>query len=332
MALTPAKFKPQWIVRAVIILGAAYLVYASLPVTIPAAYALSVKARGGAPDCSWRRTATAYLDGVKMVDRRAEIQSKLIKEDEDSQLDLELLQPEGERAFWIKKQGTNMNGEALLAYLLAEQEWDVALVEKEHVRPGDIVLDCGAHVGTFTNKALERGAAKVVGFEPDPVNAEAYRRNFKNEIVEGRVILIEQGVWDSKGETTLTIGTTNSGTDSMVLNLPSHRATSLSAMNDSHRAIQVGVDTIDAFMNELNLPRVDFIKMDIEGAERQALKGAFGTLSRNHPRLMIDSYHRPDDMQVLPQLIHQAWSGYSLICGGCEVEDGHMRPHVTFYE
>lgn len=213
-----------------------------------------------------------------------------------------------------------MNGEALLAYLLAEQEWDVSLVEEKHVRPGDIVLDCGGHIGTFTNKALERGAAKVVGFEPDPVNAEAYRRNFKKEIAEGRVILIEQGVWDSKGEMTLTIGTTNSGTNSMVLRLP------------SQTAIQVGVDTIDAFVSELNLPRVDFIKMDIEGAERQALKGASGILSKYHPRLMIDSYHRPDDMQVLPQIIHRAWSGYSLICGGCEVEEGHMKPHVTFYE
>src|SRR5689334_857582 len=263
MALTPAKFNPRWIVRGVIILGVAYAIYNVLPGTILAAYALSVKARGGAPDCSWRRAASAYLDGVKMVDRRAAIQSKLVKKAEDPRLDLELLQPEGERAFWIKKQGTNMNGEALLAYLLAEQEWDSVLVDKEHVRPGDIVLDCGAHIGTFTNKALERGAAKVVGFEPDPVNAEAYRRNFKREIAEGRVILVEQGVWSSKGEMTLTIGTTNSGTDSLVLSLP------------SHTSIKVGVDTIDAFMNQLHLPKVDFIKMDIEGAERDALKGAF---------------------------------------------------------
>ena len=320
--MTPlsGKFSPRWIVRTVVVLGAAYLIYAVLPSTILTAYALGVKAKGGAPDCSWRRAATVFSDGVTMMDRRAAIRSKLVKKDEDQRLDLELLQPEGERAFWIKKQGSTMNGESLLAYLLSEQEWDVALIEKKHVRPGDIVLDCGGHIGTFTNKALELGAAKVVGFEPDPVNAEAYRRNFKKEIAEGRVILIEQGVWDSKGEMTLTIGTTNSGTNSMVLRLP------------SQTAIQVGVDTIDAFVSQLNLPRVDFIKMDIEGAERQALKGASGVLSKYHPRLMIDSYHRPDDMQVLPEIIHQAWSGYSLMCGGCEVEEGHMKPHVTFYE
>ena len=314
------RFDKRWLIRGVFILGAAYFIYANLSTTILAAYAVGMKVKGAAPDCSWRRAATAFLDGSKMVDRRAAIQSKLVKKDEDVALDLELLQPENERPFWIKKRGTNMNGEALLAYLLAEQEWDVALGEKQHVRPGDIVLDCGGHVGTFTNKALERGAARVVGFEPDPVNAEAYRRNFKKEIADGRVTLIEQGVWDSKGKMTLTLGTTNSGTNSLVLSLP------------SSATVEVGVDTIDAFAAQLNLSKVDFIKMDIEGAERQALAGASGILAKYHPRLMIDSYHRPDDMQVLPQIIHKAWSGYSLVCGGCEIDQGHMKPHVTFYE
>lgn len=105
MAPLSGRFSPRWIIRAVIILGAAYFIYANLPGTILAVYALGVKARGGAPDCSWRRAATAFLDGEKMVDRRAAIQSKLIKKDDDALLDLELLQPEGERAFWIKKKG-----------------------------------------------------------------------------------------------------------------------------------------------------------------------------------------------------------------------------------
>ena len=46
--------------------------------------------------------------------------------------------------------------------------------------------------------------------------------------------------------------------------------------------------------------------MDIEGAERQALRGALATLRRDRPRLMIDSYHRPDDLAVLPPLIRTA--------------------------
>jgi FkbM family methyltransferase len=321
MANIPSqRFNPRWILRGALILAAAYIIYSSLSSTILVAYAIGVKVRGGAPDCSWRRVLTAYADGAKMVDRETEIRSKLVKKDEDIALDIEQLQFGDERPFWIKKQGTNMNGEALLAYLLAEQEWDVLLGEKQHVRPGDIVLDCGGHVGTFTNQALKRGASKVIGFEPDPVNAECYRRNFKKEIAEGRVVLVEQGVWNTKGSITLNIGTINSGTSSMAYQLP------------SSKKVEVGVNTIDTFVNDLKLNKVNFIKMDIEGAEREALAGANGILVKYHPRLMIDSYHLPDDVVVLPKIIHQAWPGYSRVCGGCEVEQGSMHPHVTFYE
>ena len=78
----------------------------------------------------------------------------------------------------------------------------------------------------------------------------------------------------------------------------------------------------------LHLPRVDFIKMDIEGAEREALRGASRTLARDFPRLMLDSYHRLDDMQVLPAIIRQANPHYSIHCGPCEET---LTPHVTYY-
>jgi len=68
--------------------------------------------------------------------------------------------------------------------------------------------------------------------------------------------------------------------------------------------------------------------MDIEGAEREALRGATETLARFFPELMLDSYHRPDDMQVLPTIIRKANPRYSMICGPCEET---FTPHVTYY-
>src|SRR5262249_32097121 len=67
---------------------------------------------------------------------------------------------------------------------------------------------------------------------------------------------------------------------------------------------------------------------DIEGAEREALRGATQTLARFFPELMLDSYHRPDDMQVLPPIIRQANPRYAMICGPCEET---FTPHVTYY-
>ena len=100
-------------------------------------------------------------------------------------------------------------------------------------------------------------------------------------------------------------------------------------------SIEVPVTTIDNLVAALGLPRVDYIKMDIEGAEREALQGARETLRQHRPRLMLDSYHRRDDMAVLPPLVRQGNPQYSMICGPCEpfAEDRSLLvPHVTFYQ
>jgi hypothetical protein len=52
--------------------------------------------------------------------------------------------------------------------------------------------------------------------------------------------------------------------------------------------------------------------MDIEGAERSALRGGRETLSRLGPRLVLCIYHRPDDPVALPQLVREARPGYRM--------------------
>jgi len=63
------------------------------------------------------------------------------------------------------------------------------------------------------------------------------------------------------------------------------------------------ITTIDRFVESSNLQRVDFIKMDIEGIERDALKGATNTLKKMRPKLAISVYHLPDDIRVISHLI-----------------------------
>ena len=58
--------------------------------------------------------------------------------------------------------------------------------------------------------------------------------------------------------------------------------------------------TVDAFVAENGLERVDVIKLDVEGAEMQALEGAAATLAHRRPRLAISVYHRPEDLFSIP--------------------------------
>jgi FkbM family methyltransferase len=165
------------------------------------------------------------------------------------------------------------------------------------VRPGDTVLDCGAHIGGFAATALRAGARTVVAIEPEHSNLLAFRRNFQEELKSGRVKLVEKGVWEASGR--------------LVLHL--------SKVGDSHSIVvkpegpgdqPMEVITIDALVESLKLTRVDFVKMDVEGAELQALRGARKTLQRLKPRLAISSYHQVGDPAAICRLVWEARPDY----------------------
>jgi FkbM family methyltransferase len=70
--------------------------------------------------------------------------------------------------------------------------------------------------------------------------------------------------------------------------------------------------TIDDAVEQARAPRVDFIKMDIEGSELSALRGAESTLRQWRPKLAISLYHRPEDFFSIPLWIDSLGVGYRL--------------------
>jgi len=73
----------------------------------------------------------------------------------------------------------------------------------------------------------------------------------------------------------------------------------------------VNTVTIDSFVNHHKITKVDFIKMDIEGAEAPALVGAEKTINNFKPKLAISAYHKWDDLLVIPELINSVRDDYS---------------------
>jgi FkbM family methyltransferase len=142
------------------------------------------------------------------------------------------------------------------------------------VQSGDVVVDVGAHVGTFGDDALRRGASKVILIEPDPVNVECIRRNFAQEIAGGRVIVVPEGAWSSRSTLKFSTGVSNSGTGSFVV------------QEEGSKTLSIPVRPLDDILAGLGIGKIDYIKIDIEGAEREALKGARQTLRRWRPVLM----------------------------------------------
>lgn len=205
----------------------------------------------------------------------------------------------------------------VLPFNLAEQKREIY----KGLEKGDVVLDCGANVGVFTRHALERGASKVIAIEIAPENLEVLRRNFAAEIADGRVVVYPKGVWDKDEMLTLNVDPTNSAGDSVVIQQPNAQA-----------SIQVPLTTIDKLVAELGLDRVDFIKMDIEGAEQPALRGARETIRRYKPRMALSAYHLPEDALGVPATVLTAEPGYVVTCGPCEEQPGfRITPDILYF-
>lgn len=207
----------------------------------------------------------------------------------------------------------------LLAELLAQQEHKIYGEGRLGVRPGDIVLDCGAHVGVYVREALHAGAKLIVAIEPATENVECLRRNFSSEIAEGRVIVSPVGVWNK--EDVLTLYTNrNSAGDSFVLR-----------SGDVKQAYNVRAVTIDKLVDELKLERVNFIKMDIKGAEREAITGASGVMAKYKPRMAVAAEHLPGDAEAIPALVREARADYRMECGVCFLRAAQISPEVLHF-
>ncbi len=177
------------------------------------------------------------------------------------------------------------------------------------IRSGDIVIDCGSHLGTFSRFALGRGARLIVAFEPDPTNIACYKRTFQKEIASGGVVLVEAALWDKPG--TLKFAETPYSDSGAVRSV-------LRPGWEPGRVIDVRATTLDDEIRRLNLPQVDFIKWNIEGAERYALRGSRETLARFRPRLVVSTNHLVDDPRVIPPLVLEVVPTYRVLTRGLQ--------------
>jgi hypothetical protein len=70
---------------------------------------------------------------------------------------------------------------------------------------------------------------------------------------------------------------------------------------------------------------VTFIKIDVEGYDKEALRGASGLIKKYHPKLSVDAYHQLADIVNIPLLIREIDSSYSLYLRLPLIYDDHIR-------
>ena len=153
-------------------------------------------------------------------------------------------------------------------------------------RPDEVFIDGGAFDGS-TARMFERVTGgiykKIIAFEPGAENIGYFNYRDKLQHVE-RMEIHQKGLWSNS--TTLTFS--GDGTQGARIDMAS--------------AGGFSIDTIS--IDELEDAKdITFIKMDVEGAELEALKGAKETILKNHPKLTICLYHKPEDIFEIPAYI-----------------------------
>lgn len=178
-------------------------------------------------------------------------------------------------------------------YVEGPYEYDKVLIED-----GDIIVDCGANIGLFTGLASRKTPnGKVYSFEPVQ---EVRDMLIKTSEYYNNVVVIDMALSDSEGTIDMTYDSCNCMGGCIV-------------QNKKEGNLTVRVDTIDHFVEENHIEKVDFIKADIEGAERNMLRGAKNTLKKYAPKIAICTYHLDDDKEVLERLIKEANPNYIVV-------------------
>lgn len=163
-------------------------------------------------------------------------------------------------------------------------------------RPDEVYVDCGAYTGDDIPKFIEYTKGHFKRYYAFELNKETYGQLVQNVagqwgIYADKFVLVNKGV----SECTETIYYSEDGEGSHI---------------SSEGNAEGEVVALDDYFGEKS--EVTFIKMDIEGAEMQALRGADKLISQNLPKLAVCLYHKTEDMWEIPLYIKQHWSEYKI--------------------
>jgi FkbM family methyltransferase len=189
---------------------------------------------------------------------------------------------------------------------LAQGGWEphnLALV-RSLVRPGDVALDIGAHVGQFTilMGSLVGSTGRVLAFEPAPENFTELSANVALNGFASVVEPVRSALSDRPGEAEFYSDGDTGGTEFSMF---------AERHGQSRTAFRVSCSTVDQVLDERGLARVQFMKIDTEGAELLVLRGAEQTLARSPDASLLIELH---PWVVSPQKIcaHLAERGFAL--------------------
>lgn len=201
-------------------------------------------------------------------------------------------------------------GGANPGYALGTTEPAVQAALRQRLRPGDVLYDVGANVGFFTVLAarLVGPGGHVVAFEPLPENVAALRHNLALNHFEN-VTVVEAALGAAEGTAELILdgeptwaklAGADGSDDGLSRDASGDPGGGRGALRQAPpAAFQVRVTSVDALLDSGVLPAPTLVKIDVEGAEVDVVRGMRATLRARRPTLLCEMHGKNREFAAL---------------------------------
>ena len=175
---------------------------------------------------------------------------------------------------------------------------------RQFLNQDSIVIDAGANVGVFSVFAASIAThGHIYAFEPTVNTFSLLEKNAQN--FPSNITCVNLGLGEAVSEKNIL----NIGIGS-IANVIEDSPYYKNYKADGGKLEKIVITTIDRFVAENNLPRVDFIKIDTEGYEANILRGATETIKKFKPVIAMSAYHNPNDKKDLPAIVKSICPDY----------------------
>lgn len=178
-----------------------------------------------------------------------------------------------------------------------EQLWQYLLP-----RSGEVFLDVGANIGWYSLHIARMVGPEglVLAVEPGPDNFAILKENIKLNHLSN-VMALNFAAWDRDANLDLILAKTCTGhTVKRAWANPAKPG-----FPKRHITVRVPARRLDDVLKEQNVTRIDWVKIDVEGAEAEVLRGLRKTLIRFHPRILVESDRLEDLTSILQPMGYQ---------------------------
>jgi FkbM family methyltransferase len=158
----------------------------------------------------------------------------------------------------------------------SSEDYELEVQKVLNIREG-VFVDVGANIGHLSINVAKNPKTKVYSFEPEASNIKVFEKNISLNHLKN-ISLIKKGLSDEEGFFDFYVLGENSGGNSLL------------DTKKGGRKVKIPVTTLDVFYKENKIERLDFLKIDVEGAEIKVLNGGKKTLKKFKPKIIFESW------------------------------------------